>query len=197
MKKQYFAWKDGTHELAEITTKEFFAIAKQSKTLPLTERRYFARIPGVTEDDVYYFLECDYENYKKSVAESQERYRKRMQEQQLRDSGKFYKTISLDYEVDDGNGDTVTLHDVVADIDSFFENSLIEYMDLEAALDSLSEDEMESINAFYLSDNPKTEREYAAELGVSYMTVHYRKVRILKKLKSFLCKTDFSVTIEK
>ena len=94
MKKQYFAWKDGTNEVAEIMAKEFLTIYKHNKVLAKGERRYFTRIPGVTGGDVYYFFECTYEDYKKSVAESQVRYRKICEERDLKEKD-FGTILSL------------------------------------------------------------------------------------------------------
>ena len=52
------------------------------------------------------------------------------------------------------------------------------------ALESLTESETEIITALLL--NGKTEREYSAETGIPPMTIHDRKIRILKKIKKFM-----------
>lgn len=55
---------------------------------------------------------------------------------------------------------------------------------LRRALDALSDEEYRLISAIYISG--KSEREYAEETGIPPMTVHDRKVRILKKIKKFM-----------
>ena len=52
------------------------------------------------------------------------------------------------------------------------------------ALDDLSDEEYHLISAIYISG--KSEREYAEETGMLPMTVHNRKVRILKKIKKHM-----------
>lgn len=56
--------------------------------------------------------------------------------------------------------------------------------ELYRALDQLCESEYALIAALYFDG--KTEREYAAELGVYRNAVHKRKMRILEKLKNIL-----------
>ena len=191
MKKQYFAWKDGKQNLngkqewQELTSKEFLELCYSNSKRPKEEKRYFARVPGVEDGDTYFVLECTYEEFLRSEAERKLRKRKRDEKEQLKADGLWYDLISLDYEVDDGDGNTVTLHDMVADENSVFETGLVELIDLESALKVLTSKERGIIDAFYLSENPKTEREYAKELNVPCMTLHCRKTKILKKLKNY------------
>ena len=56
MKKQIFAWKNGKQtaerqEWEEITTNDLSRICKENQIKPRNQRRYFARIPGVEEND--------------------------------------------------------------------------------------------------------------------------------------------------
>ncbi|GHU54121.1 RNA polymerase subunit sigma-24 [Clostridia bacterium] len=53
-----------------------------------------------------------------------------------------------------------------------------------AALDELTADERNLINALFY--NEKSEREYAAESGIPHPTIHSRKNAVLKKLKKLL-----------
>ncbi|MFA6730714.1 MAG: sigma-70 family RNA polymerase sigma factor [Bacteroidales bacterium] len=55
---------------------------------------------------------------------------------------------------------------------------------LRRALDALSDKEYCLISAIYIGG--KSEREYAEETGIPPMTIHDRKVRILKKIKKFM-----------
>lgn len=187
MKKKYFAWRDGIKELTEITAKEFLTICKRSKTADKTERRYFSRISGVTKDDIYYFLECTYEDYKKSIAESQTRYRRVCEEIKLKEKGLWYDIISLDHVYRDDSGNVSAMHDIVADDSASFEEILITDIDLESALGHLTDDERLVIDVLYLenSDN-MSEREIAEEIGIPQKTLNNRKLKILKKLKKYL-----------
>ena len=187
MKKQYFAWEDGTNELAEITAKEFLTICKQNKVLAKSERRYFTRVPGVTEDDVYYFLECTYEDYKKSVVESQAKHRKLCEERDLKEKGLWYDIISLDHVYRDDSGNVSAMHDIVADDSAFFEEMIVTDIALESALGHLTDDERLVIDVLYLknSDN-MSEREIAEKMGIPQKTLNNRKLKILKKLKKYL-----------
>ncbi len=55
---------------------------------------------------------------------------------------------------------------------------------LRRCLDLLAPDERALVDALFFEG--KTEREYAADTGTHYMTIHSRKVRILGKLKKLL-----------
>ena len=191
MKIQYFAWKNGKQNLngkqdwQELTAKEFLELCYSNSKCPKEGKRYFARVPGVEVGDAYFVIECTHEEFLRSEAERKLRKRKKKEDEQLKADGLVYDLISLDYEVDDGDGNTVTLHDMVPDDSSDFETSLVELIDLQSALKVLTSKERSIIDAFYLSENPKTEREYAIELNVPYMTLHCRKTKILKKLKNY------------
>lgn len=189
MKKQYFAWKNGkqnakgTQDWVELTSKEFLEICKSNIGKPIKERRLFARIPNVDDGDTYYLLECDYTNYLKSVSAAMERLRKRIEKEQLKNQGLWYDIISLDFGMTDEEGESYTLHDILADPDSIFEDRLITSMDLQRALSVLSDDERSIIECLYLSAKPKTLREYAAEINVPFTTLQNKKTKILKKMK--------------
>ena len=200
MKKQYYVWKDGKQNLdgkqewVELTAKEFLEICNHNRKVEPSDRRYFARVPGVEEDDTYYLLECDYNSYLKSVAEAMERWRNRKKEEQLIKEGLTFEIISLDFSMTDENDDAYTLLDVIPDLDSLFEDKLILSMDLNKVLVSLSEEERNLIDVFYLSSNPKTERAYAEEIKKPYSTVHRNKIKVLKKMKEKMAQNSFSVT---
>ena len=200
MKKQYFAWKNGeqstsgSQQWEEITVKDCLAISRGNRNLTKEHRRFFARVSGVEENDTYYVLECDYKNHIKSVAEAMERWRKRIEEEKLIEEGLVFEIISLDLPMTDENGETYTLLDMIPDPDSLFEDKLITSMDLHNALLSLSKDERHLIDVFYLSDNPKTERSYADEIGTPYSTIHRKKMNILKKMREKMAQNNFFVT---
>lgn len=140
MKIQYFAWKNGKQNLngkqdwQELTAKEFLELCYSNSKCPKEGKRYFARVPGVEVGDAYFVIECTHEEFLRSEAERKLRKRKKKEDEQLKADGLVYDLISLDYEVDDGDGNTVTLHDMVPDDSSDFETSLVELIDLQSAL---------------------------------------------------------------
>ena len=189
MKRQYFAWKNGKQTLSahqeweDITAKEFLEICKSNIGKPIEKQRFFARIPCAEDSDYYYVMECDYSNYLKSNAECVERFRKRLEKEQLEKDGLWFELISLDFPMADEDGEIYCLHDVVAEPDFAFEEKTINSMILNNALSKLSDDERKLIDAFYLSDEIKTERQYAAEFNEPNSTIHSKKIRVLKKMK--------------
>jgi len=92
----------------------------------------------------------------------------------LRDGG----DLSIDKFSDDGYeiADTVDLAEFVAD------KLLLEQ--LVAALDELEPDERSLIDAIFYND--RTERDYAAEIGISHQAVGKRKHKIIEKLRSIM-----------
>ena len=61
---------------------------------------------------------------------------------------------------------------------------------LHIALNCLDTESFLLINALYLADEPKTERELASELGVSQNAINKRKKKILKTLKFLVVKNQ-------
>lgn len=189
MKKQYFAWKDGKQnqstqqEWMELTAKEYRGIYENNKYSPVNKRRYFAPLPGIETGDVYYCFECDYERYKKYRAEKEQKVRKKRANKEDDVMYGSVRLLSLDVEFTDESVNAYSLHDLIADEDSLFENELIESLMFQQVVNALSEDEIELIYAIYLSDKPMTIRDYAEITGVHFTTVNYRKKKILEKLK--------------
>jgi DNA-directed RNA polymerase specialized sigma24 family protein len=97
----------------------------------------------------------------------------------------LYTVISLSYaECDDEEYPEESLADEGINV----EQEVFHQIDLEIlrrALDSLIEEEYALICALYLQDKPMTEREYSVTSGIPQKTINDRKIRILKKLKSF------------
>ena len=189
MKKQYFAWKDGkkntngSQEWTEISAKEYLNICKKSKEHSLEEARYFMKVAGISEGDVSLYFECNHSDYLKYRAEKEKIYRKKVQK--FLDDMKYgtIQMLSLDAEFEDESGDTYTLHDLIEDKDSLFEDTLIQSIDLFDALDELSVEERKIIDSLYFSSEPTTEKELAEQTGVPRTTLQSQKYKILKKLK--------------
>ena len=60
----------------------------------------------------------------------------------------------------------------------------VSYETLYEALDKLSKDEQTFVFAMFFEN--KTEREFAALMGITQPAIHKRKIKILDKLKNFL-----------
>lgn len=92
----------------------------------------------------------------------------------LRDGG----DLSLDKFSDDGFdiADSVDIAELVAD------KMLLEQ--LVAALDDLEPDERSLINALFYND--RTERDYAAEVGISHQAIGKRKRKVIEKLRGLM-----------
>ena len=191
MKTKYYAWKDGEkksgkQDWIELTPNEFIMLCNNNRNLDKKERRYFYQLPGLEQGDCYYYLECTYEQFLKSRAEKDERARKRKEEKTLKAQGQWYETVSLDAPFEDETGDVCSLHDVIPDPDSCFEDSLILSMDVKNALRSLDPDELEIIERLYLSEYAVSTRKLAQQMDVPVMTLNNRKKKILSKIKKSL-----------
>jgi len=188
MKTKYYAWKDGKkksgkQDWTELTPSEFIELCNDNRNLDKEKRRYFYQLPGFEPGDCYYYLECTYEQFLKSRAEKDERTRKRKEEETLKAQGQWYATISLDAPFEDETGDVCSLHDMIPDPDSCFEDSLILSMDVMHALSYLDPDELEIIERLYLSEYAVSEKKLAEQMNVPRRTLGCKKKRILSKLK--------------
>ena len=191
MKTKYYAWKDGKkksgkQDWTELTPSEFIELCNDNRNLDKEKRRYFYQLPGLELGDCYYYLECTYEQFLKSHAERDERARKRKKQETLKATGQWYETVSLDAPFEDETGDVCSLHDVIPDPDSCFEDSLILSMDVKNALRSLDPDELEIIERLYLSEYAVSTRKLAQQMDVPVMTLNNRKKKILSKIKKSL-----------
>ncbi len=192
MNNQYFTWKDGkkntngVQDWTEITAKEYLDICRNSKDRPIEESGFFMKVSGVGEGDTNFFFECDLEDYLKYRAEKERKYRKKVQ--RLFEDMKYgqVQILSLDAEYEDESGEACTLHDLIEDKDSLFEDKTIESMDLENALSVLSDEEMKIINALFLSEETVSERKYAKQINVPQKTLNNRKNKIFQKMKKSL-----------
>jgi len=92
----------------------------------------------------------------------------------LRDGG----DLSLEKFTDDGFeiADSIDIAELVAD------KLLLEQ--LVAALDDLGPDERSLIDALFYND--RTERDYAAEVGISHQAVGKRKKKVIEKLRGLM-----------
>lgn len=186
----YFAWKNGIkadnrdlQEWDELSQKQYLQICANNKEVDLEDRRFFEKVSGIEQGDDTYYFECDYQGFLQAEAKAKVQKRKRDELKELKESGKMPELVSLDAEYFDESGESYTLHDLVADENSLFEDSLIQSIDLQNALASLSNDEKKIVDAIYFSSKPTTEKELAEQTGVPRTTLQSQKYKILKKLK--------------
>ena len=138
MSERYFAWKDGirseeNQEWVELTRSEYVKLVKLHNGHLCLPRRYFYRVPGLDPSDDYIFMECTYEQYRRSNAEKQKRARQREASGKAEENNRQYVCVSFDEPIEDETGDICDLHDLVADPDSEFETRLVDNMALEKA----------------------------------------------------------------
>lgn len=182
METQYFVWKDpncnGVNpEWVQLTRKQYLALVND----PKNSHRHFARLlSGDCEEAGILVMEATERVYK----ECEEA---RLREKYLREIGEEYResVVSLNAPVPDC--EDWLFEDIVSDpnIDTAAEAiHQVDLVKLRAALDKLTPEELEIINALFL-ENPdrRGERAIAKDLGIPRMTLCDRKRKILKKLK--------------
>ena len=148
---------------------------------PVAKGRYFADVGAHEYSDTWYVVECDKETALKWRRElNRHYYLKRME----RESG--LKTVSMSSLIineEEYNGEEILADsdaDVVAEV-----MQKMAFETLEKVLDSLTAEEYDILYNLYLTDEPLTEREYGMLKGIPQKTLNDRKIRILKKVKSF------------
>ena len=80
-----------------------------------------------------------------------------------------------------------TGYDVIADLDVNVEETAVHNLMIEKLRDTmkkLDDEELDLIKQIYVDE--KTQREIAAELGISQNAVNKRKIKLLNKLRKFL-----------
>ena len=185
MKKLFFKWKDeNCHginpEWVEMTGREFL----EFKRKPENKHRKFAEYIDENQETTTIVLEVTQDSYNRWHCEDVIRKRKRTEKCE---SG--YKEISMDEEICGQNIEDFTLHDVIADESVNIEQDIInlcEINQLREALKRLTPEEMELLEAMYLSEKPMTERDYAKKIGLCSSGLHKRKIMLLHKLKEYL-----------
>lgn len=128
-------------------------------------------------------IECTREQY---VEFNKERYRKKHLEKKEKECG--FEVVSGNILVKSADSEfelLETIEDENADIEDIYDRQEMIEKIIEA-LESLSKEERDLVTKLYLSTKPLTERAYAEEKGLHHMTVHNRKIAVLKKIKKFL-----------
>ena len=100
--------------------------------------------------------------------------------------GKSYHALSVDHSIDaDSEGGTITLHDIVGNIDEGYEK-INQVLVLEKILHVLTEREKEIIQYTYLEN--MSQKEAGERLAISQMHVSRLQRRAIKKLKEAIHK---------
>lgn len=186
----YFAWKNGIkaekkklQEWDELSQEQYLQICAKNKKVDLEDRRFFEKVSGIEQGDDTYYFECNIDAYRRYRRKKEKEAYKEKEEAKDADLYGEITLISLDAPYEDSNGDSYSLHDIVADENSAFEDRLIHSLDLNKAMQDLTSEEKELVKAIFWADEPMTVREYAKEQKLPFTTVQSRKKKILRKMK--------------
>ena len=177
MARKYFVWKDpaydGVHKSwVELSGKEFYAMMK----LPENKRRHFIRLGNdICPDADIIFIEAtkqEYADWRRDQNASIYRARQR----------KEVSTLSLDCQVRDAD----SLHETVGDDQVDVERAALSHIaheQLEHALKSLTDDEIQLLTELYVRG--RSESDIAREQNVHRSTVMRRVASVLSRLQNF------------
>ena len=99
------------------------------------------------------------------------------------------RAISLDAARSTSSGSEYTLHELVSDETSLFEDSLIDRIAVESAMAQLNSQERNLIEALFSNGDKKmNDTMLSHQIHVPRTTLNYRKRRIYEKLKKFFVK---------
>ena len=180
MSKQYFVWKDPNcnginPEWIEMTPKEFYLFRKK----PKTRSRLFVILDDGGCDEAGVLI---MESSKECYAAWRKEYRAALRRKKHNDA---FGAVILSLDALLGTDDDLLGHDVVPADQESVESQVEHQLDLERLrtfLNTLSDEEMEIINALFLCNPDElSEREIARRLGVPQKTLNCAKQRIFKK----------------
>ena len=180
MSKQYFVWKDPNcnginPEWIEMTPKEFYLFRKKPKN---RSRLFVILDDGGCDEAGVLIMEASKECYDAWRKE----YRAALRRKKHNDA---FGAVILSLDALLGTDDDLLCHDVVPADQESVESQVEHQLDLERLrtfLNTLSDEEMEIINALFLCNPDElSEREIARRLGVPQKTLNCAKQRIFKK----------------
>ena len=195
VRKLFFRWKDvNDHTWIEMTGKEYFEFVKSEEG---KKHFFIPEIDPYHEADtiVHEVTESD---FKKWDSEREQNWQlwKDMNAPSASDGEKKHRrkmplitnVISLDTKIDcDDDDESISLHDIVADPDSLFEDKLIARITVREMMKVLLPEEKDVIIAlFFENENNESERKVAAKLGIPQHTFNDRKTSAFRKCKKFL-----------
>ena len=184
MSNQFYVWKDRNcngidPEWVQLTGREYFRFIND----PANKGRCFVMLGNGGDSDAgVIYMEATPEAYRKWDIERQEWKRKQKRDQEYCECQR-----SLDELVDED--EELSLHEVVADerINVAEEaDRRIDIENLREALETLSQEEMQIINALYFNNNESlSDRKLAKMLNLSKSALNRRKDKIFKKIRNF------------
>ncbi|MDY4887243.1 MAG: hypothetical protein SO533_06340 [Eubacteriales bacterium] len=192
VKKVFYRWKDANdHTWVEMTGKEYYKFKYSDEA---KGRFFIAEVDPFFEADtiIHEATEEDYKKWhaertkywqlRKDVSDSSETERNHRRKMPL-----ISNVVSLDSPIDCDDDEKISLHDIVADPDSLFEDELIAKITVREMMKELLPEEKEVILALFFN-NPDnlSERQVAQLIGVSQKNFNRRKSRAFKKFRKFL-----------
>ena len=181
-RKYYVKDKNGTVLSTDGKTKFRLVFGEELNRIFQEEKRFFYLFKNSFGDVIG--VECTEEQYKKYEVDRKHRaYLKKQKDINniLEVSGNEIVQIPSE--------DDVEMIENISDESVDCEKEIERKQMIEAlrkVLETLKPEEYEMIYNLYLAEEPKSERQYAEEKGIHHMTVHNRKVALLKKIKKFL-----------
>lgn len=183
MKKVFLVRKDVTMPYGEgnwqmMNVAEF----KKFKATDEAKGRRFVRLFQQDSESDLIIKECE-PNEAREIKTAQQKLR-RIQ-QYANNKG----IVEIPYSQVNVDGEMVGSEELIADETQDVENIVNKKLEMEAlysALSKLTKAEKMLIRCMFLQDKPMTERELAVVCNVSAVTIHKRKVAVLKKLQTFL-----------
>ena len=154
--------------------------------------REFYRFVNSTEGCDRHFIDMDDVVLEASESEARSFKAEKNHSDYIQAQEDGWSTLSL-YATEDENG--CSGEEIARDETQDVEAEVIlrmEYKALRAALHQLDEESRLLIQALYLADECKTERELAQERGVSQVAIHKQKKKVLAKLKFLVIKSQKS-----
>ena len=181
MANKYFVWKDANcngvnPEWIEMDGRTFYEFTKH----PDNQNRYFVRLGNeVCEEADIIFIEANKNKYDEWNREESARYRK--------DKVKMehpYKIVSLDDKASELH--ELTFNEVIADDSVNVEQEVVSKIYCEYVrkiVMDLPLEERHIIEIMFYGPETLSERATANILGINYVALHYKKMKIFEKIK--------------
>ena len=145
-------------------------------------KREFGQLDGCGPDDTIVYVECGRETAARWRAEKDHH-------DYLSETWRKSGSTMLSLHETGREGQETVREDFLIDRTCDVEETAVARMMREAlgnALTRLNPAERDLVENMYLSDEPMNEREYGERVGMKRADVHYRKTRVLKKLRRIL-----------
>lgn len=198
IKNVYYRWKNADdHTWVKITAQEYIDL---DRGVDGHKHFFIPEIDRDRETDTI-FHEVTESDFKIWDSEREKRWQlmKDMNDSNATDGEKKHRRkkplvgsiISLDTQIEsDDDDESISLHDVVADPDSLFEDDLIFKLWIHEMVDSLPPEEREVINTKFFSANEElSDLEVSRILNIPRKTINNRKLSAFEKISKLMAKT--------